>query len=333
MFRLVPILLAGIVSVTFSADSAAQAYGQSPFDQEFLRVFAEEPEEITPQLTFKLLNEIELPGPLPGGGPTLVDDRVAIPVAGFQALTDWAQNSRPEFSPPLAAEPDSTEPIWVEGPEGRRRYRTLPEGRLVAEKRCRRCDRGWRKLWKLRLPGSTLAPPLVTADRIYVGAMDNRIYCLKRRNGHRLWTADAESRLGRRLVFLTVDPPEEPEESEESDEAEEIEGLATAGPEANDLLELVLAVPDDRAEIQAWSAKTGKKIASFRLAKDEGKLIGVPLAIENSKIVVARQWYASSQASLMVLQMSAPKKASPKEARTDADEDQLAAQEDSPSGS
>ena len=142
-----------MLSLTFAMDSLAQSFGQSPFDQEFLRKFPEEPEAITPQMSFKLLNEIELPGPLPGPGPTLVGDRVAIPVAGFLAVTAWARNASPELSPATEAEP-VTETIWVEGPEGRRRYRTLPEGRLIAEKRCRRCDRGWRKLWKLRIPFS-----------------------------------------------------------------------------------------------------------------------------------------------------------------------------------
>ncbi len=289
MFLPAPLLIATMLLLTAAVDSRAQSAGNSPFEQEFLRTFPAEREEVAPQLSFKLLEEIELPGPLPGIGPTLVGNRIAIPVAGYLALTTWGLDATAELSTPTEPFPAPTEPIWVEGPEGRRRYRTLPEGRLVAEKRCRRCDRGWRKRWKLRIPGSTLAPPLVTEERIFVGAMDNRIYCLKRRNGHRLWTADAESRLARRLVLATVERP-----------------ATAAGGAEHAPLELVLAVPDDRAEIQAWSAKTGQRVATFSLAQDEGKLIGVPLRTPDDRIVVARQWYASSRASLMVLQLSTP---------------------------
>jgi hypothetical protein len=217
-----------------------------------------------------------------------VGNRIAIPVAGSVAVTGWEADAVPSLQPELASllagEANST--MWVESADGKSRYRALPEGRIVAEKRCSRCKRGWRKKWKLRVAGSTVSPPLVASKRLYFGAMDNRLYSVKRRNGHRIWVADVESRLSRPLVRWQLFG-------------------SVPGATSDELgFELILAVPDDRAEIQAWGAQNGSKVATFALADDGGQLIGVPLATPDGKIVVARQMYAPAEASLMVLQLA-----------------------------
>jgi hypothetical protein len=282
-------LLILLAALATSTTLVAQDSVRSPFDEEFLRSF---PEKSTtpegPRLTFKLLNEIRLPGPLPGAGPRLVGDRVVIPVAGFVAVTTWDEQASPRLEPEAAASVarEPAEESWAESPDGKNRYQALPEGRIVGEKRCTRCKRGWRRSWRLRVAGSTVAPPLVTPDRVYFGAMDNRLYCVKRRNGHRIWVADAESRLSRPLVLWQV--------------------LGRAPGSGGSGFELILTVPDDRPEVQAWNAQNGERVATFSLSEEGGRLIGVPLATPDGKIIVARQNYAPADASLMVLQLAPP---------------------------
>jgi len=284
-----PTLCAVLLLLAAALPAQAQTTSLSPFDQEFIRSFPEDPGEASPNLAFTLIHEIELPGPLPGGSPWLRQGDVAIPVSGALALTDWHSEALPRLDADLLGivpqEPVGSE--WIEFDGGKRRYRALPEGRIVAEKRCRRCKRGWRKNWKLRVAGSTVSPPLVTPARVYFAALDNRLYCVKRKNGHRVWIADVESRVSRPLVRWQVF------------------GGVPGGRDRPEL-ELILVVPDDRPEVQAWHAASGIKVATFPLGENGGRVVGVPLATPDGKLVVARQRYAPGDASLLVLELASP---------------------------
>jgi hypothetical protein len=286
------VALAALAALAAAAPGFAQTGTVSPFDEDFLSSFPEDATDDAPELSFDLVNEIPLPGPLPGGSPRLIAGDVAIPVAGSVALADWRASAAPRLDGSLlarlAAEPTAQD--WVESDDGRFRYRALPEGRIVAEKRCKRCKRGWRKRWSLRVAGSTLSPPLVTPRRIYFTAMDNRLYCLKRKNGHRVWSADVESRVTRGLVRWQV-----------------FGGIP--GGRDRPELELILVVPDDRSEVQAWHAASGKRVATYPLGESGGRVVGVPLATPDGKLVLARQRYAPGDASLLVLELGPPEPA------------------------
>ena len=289
MNRIATTLAATALLLGSAVAAFAQTASVSPFDEEFLRSFPEDEGDRAPELAFAMLNEIALPGPLPGGSPRLLEGEVAIPVSGTMALADWRDAATPRLdstllgSVPAEPNPDA----WFRFDDGKYRYRALPEGRIVAEKRCKRCTRGWRKRWSLRVAGSTVSPPLITPTRIYFAALDNRLYCVKRKNGHRVWSADVESRVSRGLVRWQV-----------------FGGIP--GGRDRPELELILVVPDDRAEVQAWHAASGKRVATFPLGDGGGRVVGVPLPTPDGKLLVARQRYAPGDASLLVLELAAP---------------------------
>lgn len=245
-------------------------------------------------LAFALLRDIRLPGPLPPGSPRLVGDRVEIDVAGGVAVTDWDGERSPTIlgEASQSSAPVGPEPGWVESPDGQFRYRAEPSGRIVAQKRCRRCSKVWRKKWQLRVSGSTLAPPLATEQRLYFGALDNRVYALRRRNGHRLWAVDVEGRVSTPLVALSYETPVPPD----TDESQ-----APPAP----ALELILVVPGDGSRLLALDAESGRKLASYTLTEAEGKLVGVPVVTSDGAILMARQKYAPEEASLMVFRLGA----------------------------
>lgn len=284
-------LVALLVCAVAFPPGAAQttALGTETYDTSYLEPLPEDGRRSTaPQLTFRLATEIPLPGPLPGSGPRLVEDRVRIPVAGGLAESGWAADSVACIEPPGGGEPEAPGEAtleWVQAPDGRARFAVTPDGFLVAQKRCGRCPAGWRRRWKLRVAGQGLAPPLVTEKRIFYGAMDNRVYGLKRRNGHRVWEADLEARVSRPLRVWRL-PPED------------------GGAERR--LTLILAVPGDGRGIVALDVRSGAKVASYALPEDGGTLVGAPVVTPDGRIVVARQKYTPSDASLMVFNLTPP---------------------------
>jgi hypothetical protein len=190
--------------------------------------------------------------------------------------------------PQIALPAASPGTAWTADAKGRRRFAPFADDSIVAQRRCRGCREGWKKSWKLDVPGTTPAPPLVDDGRVFFGARDNRIYCVRARNGHRVWLADATGRVSQRLVLWNA--PE------------------TAAPAADDAPappSLVLVVPDGGAEMLALSGKSGREVASLRVAPGEGKLVGTPLVTPDGNVVVARQKYAESEASLMVYRVEA----------------------------
>jgi hypothetical protein len=287
--RLILTFLLG-AALAFSAPPlAAQSTSSSAFGPQYLEPLPSDNRERVPRLSFKLLHDIRLPGPLPERGPRLVGDRIEIPVAGSIALTDWTGDSELQLSPgELSVEDDPQGPPWALSDDGKVRYRVLPKRGIVAEKRCPSCKKGWRKKWRLRNAGGAQARPLVSRRRLFFGGLDNRVYCVKRRNGHRVWASDVKSRITKPLVLWSALP---------------VLGSATQTPVD---FQLVLAVTDNGSEIVALSASRGERVASFSLSESEGKLVGMPVATPDGRIVVARQKYAASEASLMVLMLEPP---------------------------
>lgn len=246
------------------------------------------PRNPPPELVFDLVAEIPLPGPLAGHGPRLRGDRIEIGVAGGTFVTQPDADAAPLLIG--SAVPDDPAPLgdgWITDEAGRMRFRSVFGGTLEAQKKCRRCRRGWKRAWTLRVPGNTLIPPLVADRRVYIGGMDNQIYSLKKRNGHRVWTVDIGGRVSTPLVQWRGEIPRPTAED----------------PLATRQLTVILVVPASGSEIVALESEGGRRVASMRLPEGGGKLVSGPLATPDGRIVVARQRYVESEASLLVYRL------------------------------
>ena len=159
------------------------------------------------------------------------------------------------------------------------------------------------------MAGSTVSPPLVTQKRVYFGALDNRVYCIKRRSGHRVWAIDVAGRVTRPLMIVTIHdlPATEPEPAEQDAGTDTTKkkkkSKKGAEAEAPRSVELLLVVPDHGSSIVALTVETGQKAAEYALPESEGTFKGSPLLTPDGKIVVARQKYEASDASLLVLNL------------------------------
>jgi hypothetical protein len=280
--------LALLVALAGPAVAQSQSYTTEPF-QDLPPTARRADSESTLQLAFVLETEIPLPGPLPGLPPRLRGMEVEIPVAGGTVVTRLEPDAQPVAVDPLVNGPVPVDAAaWVADERGRRRYRTGPDGVIEAQRRCRRCAPGWKRHWKLRVAGTTLAPPVVADGRVWFGALDNRVYCVKARNGHRVWIADLGARVSSRLVRWT------------GPDAEASDGESGASSNGRNL---ILAVPDGGSELIALDAVQGLRIASVRLGDADGRLVNGPLATADGRIVVARQKYIETEASLMVYRL------------------------------
>jgi hypothetical protein len=298
--------LAPVTAQTPTGPSSSSTY-QEPFLEPPPSVA--QPSAVKP-LRFELETEIPLPGPLPGDPPRLLEGRIELPVAGGVAVTDWRPDSVPRILAPEVVEPPAAEGDgWVLAPDGKKRYRALPTGFLEAQKRCRGCKDGWRRKWKLRIGGAAIVPPVVTHHRIYFGALDDRVYAITRRGGHRLWDADVGSRVNRPLVLMTVSDPgllsdaeqarRLAQSSESGDEGKKGEKRRRKDSE----VALLLCVPGSARELMVLDAVTGTILATFKLPNSEEKLIGHPVITPDGRIVVARQKYSPENADLMVFRL------------------------------
>jgi hypothetical protein len=126
----------------------------------------------------------------------------------------------------------------------------------------------------------------VTARRVFFGALDNRVYSVKRKNGHRVWAADVGGRVSGALVLWSARPA-----------GEDDPRPGAPGPAA------ILVVPDRRNRILALDPLSGTEVASFTLPDPESRLVGVPVKTPDGRIVAATQKYAPTDASLLVLQL------------------------------
>ena len=252
------------------SETGAQSYVDAGLD-DLAPPADSESKDRPPKLIFSLLAEIPLPGPLPGDGPRLRGDLIEIGVAGGTVVT----RPVPDATPQLIDSAFGRDPTvsWVTDERQRTRFRSVPGGALEAQKSCRRCKTGWKRSWRLRVPGNTLVPPLVADRRVYIGALDNRVYSLKARNGHRVWTVDIGGRISTPLMLWRGEIPQPTPQD----------------PLATRELTLILAVPASGSEMVALEGQGGRQVASMRLPEGGGKLVSGPLATPDGTVVVARQ--------------------------------------------
>ncbi len=243
-----------------------------------------------PALAFRLAVDIPLTGPLTGEALRLEGDgSIAVPVEDGVAIVAPDRSAGIRVVATDGAPEASDEPSpWVEEPESKRRFRSLSTGHVVGQKCCGLLRRGWHRIWRLRVPGGTAVPPLTSPGRVYVGALDNQIYGLRSKNGHRLWTADVGRRVSRPLALWEgMLPLVRPD------------GTLTDAREAR----LVLALPDGGNRLLALDARTGRKVAVFELPEGQGRMVGSPIVTPAGLVAVARQRYTASEASLIVLDL------------------------------
>jgi hypothetical protein len=277
------LMIAAMLCLAPYAEHGAQSYQDSSYRSPYLEAVPfNPPKPALPGLSFRLLHDIPLPGPLPGPGATLAGDEIEIDVAGGRVATGWQAGAVPRIIDP-PAEADAAAERWSVAPDGLFRCTALLSGRILCQKRCFECRKEWRKKWKLRVAGKGLPLPLVTEKRVYYGAYDNRIYAVKRKNGHRVWETDLPDRTSRTLErWLGGSGGDEPE------------------------MEMILLIPDDRRTIIALDSETGARVATFELPSSGGLFVGAPLVTKDHKIVVASQKYSAEEASLLVLELVAP---------------------------
>ena len=281
-------------------ESRAQSplYSQQPSD-EFPPRTEPRPKLRLPELAFRLAATLHLPGPLAESTLRLCADQVEVEVPGGTARVRPAAEAEVQS----AVAPTCTPPTpgdWREDAAGRRRFRAHPEGYLECQRRCRHCSSGWKRGYRLRVPGRVVSPPLVFEDRVFFGAMDNRVYAIEARNGHRLWLADTAGRVSWPLARFTLEAATDRDD-----------------PSASPVHDLVLVVPDHGRELIALAALDGERAGGVKFGEDEGKLVSGPLVVEDGRIVLAQQRYAAEDAALLVYRVEvlpdsrAPSKTSP----------------------
>ncbi|MBD3866655.1 MAG: PQQ-binding-like beta-propeller repeat protein [Acidobacteria bacterium] len=277
-------LLAIGLLVLSAAAARGQGYGSATLDPASfptLKPIRKTP--APPPLTLETALEIPIPGPLAGGALTVDGDTVQVPVIGGYVLVDLGEEegsrvTRVEAEPPVRSDDGG----WIlTGKKKRRRFRTEPEGRIMAQKRASLRSSVWKRRWSLRTPGSTPAPPLLVGKSILFGCSDNRVYSLKARNGHRQWYQD----LGHRIQFPLVHWHG---------------GLGALK------YDLVLVVPHPGRSIRVLDPFDGQTVARFQLGQGdapliEDEIVSHPATLPDGRIVLPVQKYASEEAVLLVL--------------------------------
>jgi hypothetical protein len=246
--------------------------------------------ETADRLTFVVMTEITLAGPLPSAGPGLVGEFIEIEVADGIARTSWIAGSPLSVEPlagPLGHEEQSIFAKWSYDSSGLYRSQALPSGLIITQKRQRSAGSRWYKTWKLRVAGSNIAPPLLTDRRVFFGSQNNRVYGLRKRNGHQVWSTDLDQRISRRLVHFQGQD-------------------AISEETADDALdrELILVLPDPGSRLVVLDATTGGQVAEYNLPLNGGKFIGVPVVTPDASIVVAKESYNATEAALIVLKLT-----------------------------
>lgn len=245
-----------------------------------------------PRLTFELLGEIPLPGPLGDGAPWLSGERLAVPVAGGVARVAAEAGAVAEIT---GSETPPSPDVWVTAVDGRRRYRTTAEGIVEAETWSRLRKR-WAREWMIVAPNSLLAPPILVGARLCYSGLDDRVVCVRASNGHRLWAVDLGDRISRPLARWPAAAPAHAK-TPKGDRA--IEG------------EILLAVPDDGASLIALDAYDGTRVASYELPPTH-HFASAALVAASGTIAVTRKGYEDPDAALVLLRLRpSPKPAPP----------------------
>ncbi len=229
-----------------------------------------------PELQFTAVSEIKIAGPLISG-PVEVEGSVYVgTVAGVYEVDRAGAEPTAILT---TATPPETASDWGVSPD--RSHRARPQdGRLIVQKACKGCRSGWRRRWRLRVPGLAPVPPLMTARRVYFGAADNRVYGVRRKNGHRLWATALDGRMLRELALWVGpdsghDPP----------------------------VAAILAVPEPGAELVVLDVYGGTVILRYRLASEGDVIVGSPVATGDGHVILARQGYTEQDAAVIVLKM------------------------------
>jgi hypothetical protein len=235
-------------------------------------------------MLFRVLAEVPLPSTPTGRELSLAGGRLLVSLEGGTTAVELSgqMTATPEESFPM---PTASPSEWVLSEDGGFRVRTRPEGRVDAE-RLGRLSRKWKAAWSLRVPGATRAPALVLGERVLFGSVDNQVYCVRRKNGHRLWAADLDDRISSPLAAWRGEVSDRP---------------AAGRVRASPIWETVLVVPDGGASLFALDVYDGSRLATFEIASGDGMLATAPLVLPDGRVVVARTSYASGAAALLVL--------------------------------
>lgn len=248
---------------------------QNPFDPAGLPSVTGPPaSRPEPQLSFGLLRRVELPPTLTEIPPQLLGDDVIL--AAPEGWVRVLPMSQGDGTVPahdvtqVAAPPDFTAAVVAD--DGDFRVRPLHDGGLIAEWRCTRCARGWKRAWRLHPPGRRMTSPVIVGDLVIFAAADNRIYGVQRRNGHRRWVADTA---GRATPPLTVwrAPDETPEN-----------------------LTAVLVAIDDGAELIAIDTRTGRTLGGLKSPGPQSRLRPGALALGDGRVAIVIEEYGGEAA-------------------------------------
>ena len=238
------------------------------------------------RFAFRAEADIPIPAPRPGSRLQWTGERVRFETDSGPMEIEPAPGAEPAPSVPAIEEPP-----WVTAAGERFRVRTLPEGRVEAQKRSRLAKSGWRRAWSLHVAGRTPSPPVLLGRRVFFGSVDGQVYCVRLDNGHRIWAVDLGDRVSMALAAGAFAPP----------------GAAPSRPP----LEFVLAVPDDGASVVALDAYDGSRVA-VHPAADRDMLMTPPLLLPDGRVAVGRVGYVGAGAALLVLRMEPlPEEAAP----------------------
>lgn len=156
-----------------------------------------------PAMVLELSAEIPIPLPRSAASLEIEGDRIRIAVDGGSVVIAPRAGASAQPDPATDLPGDGAaapaDP-WVVSANGRYRVRTLPEGRVLAERRCFWSHTRWHHAWSLRVGGPTKAPPLIAGHRVFYASIDNQIYAVRLENGHRLWAVDLEDRISMPLA-------------------------------------------------------------------------------------------------------------------------------------
>lgn len=242
-----------------------------------------------PSVAFRLVDRIALPGPLSGEPPRWDDGRLLVPVSGGMVVVRPGDgvDVRPGRDDRGDDRANSGGRPWVVSEDGLARYRTLPRGRVIAERRERPGDR-WKRAWSLRVAGATLAPPLLSGPRLLFGSLDNQLYAVRARNGHRLWAVDLGERISRPLALWEGTLP-----VREGGERKVIQAR------------FVLVVPDGGGRLVAIDPHDGRSVATVELPDRDEWLAAPAVPLPDHSIALARQGFESSEAAVLVYALEA----------------------------
>jgi hypothetical protein len=243
-----------------------------------------------PPVSFKIVNSVALEGLLPGDGPGLDGGRIIVETAGGrrQLTQDLLApiDGEPTADGTTPGAPDSETSPWVISDDGRYRVRTSRPGRVEAEKRGSIRRERWHRAWSLRVPNGTLAPPVISGERVFFGALDDRVHCVRLRNGHLVWVSDVDDRVSHPLAVWRGPVPV---------------SEASGGKGAPTQAVLLLVVPDSGKNLLALDPYDGRRVARFEPEKQETSLLAPALVLADGRIALAQQRFETAEAALVVL--------------------------------